>query len=286
MGEAAGDTGAPLRDGAGVLRRHNVTVSGATAGEAATVVLGHGFATDQRIWRRIRPWLDRRFRTVAFDMAGCGGAAPDSHDPIRHATPGGHADDLLAILDALGIARCVYLGHDAGAMAGALAAVEAPQRFERMVLLAPSPCLVTRRGYRAGLPPQAAQAIVGAMTANYAAWAREFAALAVGGAPGCAAAVEVANCLSALRPDVAFQQAVAVFQADLRGWIDGLAVPAAIVHAQGDPLVPLDAVCHLQRVWPAAALEVLPVGGHLPHLTAPDRVISVLVRHLKGVAAA
>lgn len=286
MGEAAGDTGAPLRNGAEVLRRHNVTVSGVTAGAAATVVLGHGFASDQRIWRRVRPWLDRRFRTVAFDMAGCGGAAPDSHDAIRHATPGGHADDLLGILDALGVKRCVYLGHDAGAMAGALAAVEAPERFERMVLLAPSPCLVTRRGYRAGLPPQAAQAIVGAMTANYAGWAREFAALAVGGPPGCPAAAEVVNCLAALRPDVAFRQAVAVFQSDLRGWVDGLAVPAALVHAQGDPLVPLDAVRHLQRAWPAAALEVLPVGGHLPHLTAPDRVISVLMRHLKGVAAA
>ena len=43
------------------------------------------------------------------------------------------ADDMLALLDALGIARAGYLGHDWGAWAGQLAAIRAPERFTRLM---------------------------------------------------------------------------------------------------------------------------------------------------------
>ncbi len=263
-----------------VLRRHNVTVGG--CGHKA-LILGHGFGTDQRVWRRIRPWAEGHFLTIGYDAAGSGASG---YDGFRHGSLAGFAEDLLAILDAFGIESCVYVGHEAGAMAGVLAGVLAPQRFERMVLLAPSACGVDRERYRSGIDALTMRRMIGCMTINYAAWVREFAALAVD-APSCSPeAEEVASCLGALRPDITFRLAAVAFQSDLRGWIDDFEVPAVLVHAEDDPLVPVEAARHLYGLWPCADREVLAVSGHLPHLTAPDLVVGVLARHLKDVARA
>ncbi|WP_169732808.1 alpha/beta fold hydrolase [Azospirillum halopraeferens] len=265
-----------------VLRRHGVTVAGR---RGAVLVFGHGFATDQRVWGTVRAWADRRFRTVAFDLAGCGAAA-GAYDDLRHATPDGFADDLLAVLDAAGVDRCVYLGHELGAMAGMLAALKAPDRFERLILLSAGACLLKRPGYRAGLDPLAVRSVLGLMTVNYPRWIREYAALAAGAPPDAPATVAVARSLAAMRPDIALAHASTLFQADLRGWVDGLTVPSVLVHGADDPVVPAAAVHHLHAVWPFAALDLLPGVGHMPHLTAADRVIGVLENRLKGVTTA
>ncbi|MGQ9370723.1 alpha/beta fold hydrolase [Azospirillum sp. ST 5-10] len=268
---------------AAVLRRHDVTVGGRTG---PVLVFGHGFGSDQRIWRTVRAWADRRFRTLAFDAAGSGSAAGLEYDRVRYATPDGFADDLLGVLDAAGVERCVYVGHELGAMAGMLAALKAPERFERLVLLSAGACLLRRPDNRAGLDPLAVRSALGLMSINFARWIREYAALAVGGEPGSPAVAEVAASLAAMRPDVAFEQAATLFQADLRGWIDDLAVPAVLVHAADDPLVPVAAARGLHAVWPASTLELLPAGGHMPHLMAVDGVIGVLDHRLKGVTTA
>lgn len=263
-----------------VLARHRVTVSGR---EGPAFVFANGFASDQHAWDGIRPWVDRLGHTYAFD---CG----DTGDAFRYATLDGQADDLLDVLDAAGVRRCTLIGHEAGAMAGVLAALKAPERFERLVLLGASACFVGRGRYRGGIAPAAVESMIALMTVDFRGWARDYAALAVGGAPGSAAVApaiaRVAASLAAMGPEAAHRQASTVFGSDLRGWIEELEVPALVIHARGDPLVPLDAARYLRCAWPHSALEVLPVASHFPHLTAPEQVIRVLTRHLKGVQPA
>src|SRR5207248_1354649 len=43
------------------------------------------------------------------------------------------ASDLLAVLDELGIERVTWVGHDWGGWTGELAALRAPERFDRML---------------------------------------------------------------------------------------------------------------------------------------------------------
>jgi sigma-B regulation protein RsbQ len=274
-GEATGQDRGGL-----VLRRHGVTLSGAGS---TVLVFGHGFATDQRVWRHIRPWADRYFRTMAFDLAGCGPSGGGSHDEFRHATLDGYAEDLVDVLDAAGIDRCVYIGHDSGAMVGVLAALRAPERFERLVLLGPTPCPVRRHGWRAGLDAWEVCRLVAGIAADYPAWAMAFAAIAVGGPLAPAAAQEVAACLLAVRPDVAAQQAAVAFQTDLRGWIDEVPVAAAIIAVRNDPLVPLAACQYLAGLWPSTTLDELEGRSHLPQLTAPAPIIGILARRLSDL---
>jgi pimeloyl-ACP methyl ester carboxylesterase len=108
----------------------------AEAGAGDPIVLLHGWPQHWWIWRHLVPLLAPRARLVMIDLRGFGWS---------DAPPGGYdkqtmADDVLAVLDALGLERVRLVGHDWGAWIGFLACVAAPERFEAFLALgAPRP---------------------------------------------------------------------------------------------------------------------------------------------------
>jgi pimeloyl-ACP methyl ester carboxylesterase len=114
----------------------------AEAGSGDEVVLClHGWPQHWYEWRHLMPALADRYRVIALDLRGYGWS---------DAPPGGYekenmADDVLAVLDALGIERVKLVGHDWGAWIGFLLALKAPQRFERYLALNILPPWTTMR---------------------------------------------------------------------------------------------------------------------------------------------
>jgi pimeloyl-ACP methyl ester carboxylesterase len=110
------------------LRTH-VTLAGAE--DAPPVLLAHGWPQNWWAWRSVVPALAEHFRVIVPDLRGHG---------WTEATRTGYekeqlAKDLLAVLDALGVRRTTWVGHDWGAWSGFLAALRAPERIERMLAL-------------------------------------------------------------------------------------------------------------------------------------------------------
>ncbi|CAK9871314.1 unnamed protein product [Sphagnum jensenii] len=81
-----------------LLDAHNVHVVG--TGEEI-VVLGHGFGTDQSVWKHVLPHLVEEYRVILYDMMGAGTTDPEYFSVLRYSTLHGYADDLLTILDEL-----------------------------------------------------------------------------------------------------------------------------------------------------------------------------------------
>jgi pimeloyl-ACP methyl ester carboxylesterase len=113
---------------AGGVRLH-VALAGPE--DAPPLLLVHGWPQHWWEWRNVIPTLAERFRVIAPDLRGFGWS---------DAPAGGYdkeqlASDMLALLDALEVARVSWIGHDWGGWAGFLAAVRAPERFERMLAL-------------------------------------------------------------------------------------------------------------------------------------------------------
>ena len=103
-------------------------------GSGPPVLLIHGFPDDHQVWRHQVPALVAAGYTVIVpDLRGCGATeAParvaDYRIPVLVA-------DLLALLDALGIAQARVVGHDWGAVLGWQLAIRHPQRVLRYVAL-------------------------------------------------------------------------------------------------------------------------------------------------------
>lgn len=118
---------------------HNIRVLGPGAGVETTVVLGHGFGTDQSIWKHLLPHLVDDYRVVLYDNMGAGTTNPDYFDFERYSTLEGYAYDLLSILEELQIVSCIFVGHSLSAMVGAIASIARPDLFSKIIMLCGSP---------------------------------------------------------------------------------------------------------------------------------------------------
>lgn len=259
----------------GFQQLHNIAVSG---DGAATLVLANGFGTDQTMWQRVLPWLERRYRVVRFDWL----INPDHYDSARYSVVDGFADDLLAVLIATNAPPCLYVGHSMSGMIGMLAAKRAPERFRAMVMLAPSPCYVDRPGYVGGFQPRQIEQLLHDMGGDYLAWVANFSPLAVAALPDGPEVAEFTRSLLAMRPDVAFSMALTVFKMDMRDHLDGFTTPTTIVQTRDDMAVPVEVGEYLHARWPHSRLEIIETAGHFPHMTAPAQLISILGRCLPG----
>jgi pimeloyl-ACP methyl ester carboxylesterase len=108
------------------LRTH---VASAGPEDAPPIVLVHGWPQNWWAWRRVIPGLVGRFRVIVPDLRGHGWTeAPKTGYEKEQLT-----SDLLALLDVLGMHRVTWVGHDWGGWTGLLAALRAPERFDRML---------------------------------------------------------------------------------------------------------------------------------------------------------
>ncbi len=240
-----------------------------------TVVLAHGFGTNQSSFDGIRPWLDARFRTVSFDLAGSGPSGPETYDPRRHGALLGYADDLLALLDELGCGPVIHIGHSVGAMIGAAAAVARPDAFARLVMIGASARYRNDSDYHGGFDEAELDGLFAAMAGNFQAWGAGFAPTIVGAADA-GAITEFARTLFLMRPDIALAMARTIFQSDMRAIAAQVTTPTHLVQAKRDAAVPLEAALWLHDAIPGSTFAVIDAEGHLPHVTGPEAVIDQL----------
>lgn len=104
-------------------------------GNALPLVLLHGIGSGAASWVQQFEVLGETRRVLAWDAPGYGASTPVAADSPAAAD---YEVVLKEWLDALGIERCVLLGHSLGAiMAGAFAAAH-PQRVAGLLLLSPA----------------------------------------------------------------------------------------------------------------------------------------------------
>lgn len=105
-------------------------VAEAGAGEDVVLCL-HGWPQHWYEWRHLMPALASGHRVLALDLRGFGW----SDAPREGYEKENLADDVLAVLDGLGIDRVKLVGHDWGGWIGFLLCLKAPRRFERYLAL-------------------------------------------------------------------------------------------------------------------------------------------------------
>ncbi|GER40764.1 karrikin insensitive 2 divergent 11 [Striga asiatica] len=258
---------------------HNVTVVG--SGES-TVVLGHGSSSDQSVWKQFVPHLVDDYTVILYDNMGAGTTDPNLYDFNRYSSIDGYVEDLIAILDELKVEGCIFVGHSLAPLAAAIASISRPKLFRKVIMISASPRMVNSEDYYGGTDQEAIDHMLAAFEKNPIAFCEDLAPRVVGGSPDSVAVEEFKRTMVNEKPDIALNRARWVLSYDLRPYLVKITVPCHIIQSSMDTVVPVEVAEYIHRsLGGKSVLEVIPTEGHLPHLSCPEVINPVLLRHMR-----
>lgn len=267
--------------GRDIRRRNNITVTGRVDGPV--LLLAHGFGCDQNMWRLVVPLLAGDFRLVLFDYVGSGRSDPSAWNEQRYSSLEGYASDVLDVCEELDLRDVIFVGHSVSAMVGVLAAAKAPQRFSRLVMVAPSPRYIDEDGYRGGFGADDIGGLLESLESNYLGWSAAMAPVIMGNADRPELGQELTTSFCATDPDMARVFARTTFLSDSREDLKTVAVPTLVLECKQDVIAPREVGAYINDAIPGSRLVTLEATGHCPQLSAPQAT-AVAITDFIGVA--
>ena len=97
-----------------------------------TVILMHGLTANAHAFDGLlKEGLGKKYRIISVDLRGRG----ESDKPTEGYTMKDHAQDILGLMDVLGVEKCIIGGHSFGALLTFYMAFHHDERIEKMLLL-------------------------------------------------------------------------------------------------------------------------------------------------------
>jgi sigma-B regulation protein RsbQ len=235
------------------------------------------------MWRFITPAFERDFRIITFDYIGHGGSDASGFDRDRYATLEGYAADVLQICRALAVRDAVFVGHSVSAMIGIIAARKAPQRFESLILIGPSPCYINDAEYHGGFTRADIDSLLELLDSNYLGWSARMGPAIMGNPERPELGTELANSFCRTDPDVARHFARVTFLSDNRSDLPHVSSRCLILQCANDIIAPEAVGKYVQGQIPGSELVLLRATGHCPHLSAPKETVGAIKSFLAAV---
>ena len=245
------------------------------------LLFAHGYGCDQSMWRLVAPAFEQTHRIILFDLAGCGKADPAAYDRARHASLFGYAQDIIDIVRELDLRKVIFVGHSVSAIIGALATIEHPELFDRLVMIGPSPCYVNDGDYHGGFSRPDINGLIEALDSNYLGWASSMAAVIMGTPDRPELVHELRNSLCRTRPDLARAFAKVTFLSDNRSDLARVRTPSLVIQVTDDVIAPVAVGQYVKDHVRGAELTLLQTRGHCPHLSAPEQTIAAMKTFLE-----
>jgi pimeloyl-ACP methyl ester carboxylesterase len=232
-----------------------------SGGEGPVVVFSHGFLMNHTMFGPQVEALRDAYRVVTYDERGHGEAEP----PGNPWSYWDMADDVLAILDHLGVERAVLAGMSQGGFLSMRAALRAPERVRALILM----------DTQAGVEDPEVLPLFQAMTADWQAngpaeGTLDYAATAILGA---GADEEAWKQLWRSRPNH-WAGPVAnplLTREDITDRVGEISCPTLVIHGDADASIPVErAQVLVDRIPNARPLVLVPGAGHAANLTHPQ----------------
>jgi sigma-B regulation protein RsbQ len=253
--------------------RNNVHLAG--TGERA-MMFAHGFGCDQNMWRYVAPAFEDGFRTILFDHVGSGGSDLLAYDPSKYAALSGYADDVVEIGRELGLNSAVFVGHSVSAMIGILASLKAPDLFESLVLVGPSPRYVNDGDYVGGFTAEQIEELLDFLSENYMGWSAAMAPMIMGNPQSPELGEELTNSFCRTDPEIAKAFARVTFMSDNRPDLARVKTRTLILQCSVDIIAPLEVGRYVHHHLAGSKLVVMKATGHCPNLSAPAETIAAI----------
>lgn len=254
-----------------------------TVGSGPPLLLVNGYAATGGDWDpQLLLRLAQAFQLICPDNRGMGRS--QLGDPAG-LTIDAMAQDLELLLDALELERVSVAGWSMGGFVAQRLALRAPERVERLVLLASDP------GGAASVPPAPD---AWARLLDHSGSAREQASrlISVLFPPAVAPALdEQVGAIVALARSGLSLETLAAQEATMTAWHlgeqppvgEGLgALPVLVAHGSEDVLIPPANAEALATRWPGAQVELFDGGGHAFMAQEPVRLAALIAGFARG----
>ena len=263
-------------------KRNNVQIRGSGT---QPMLFAHGFGCDQSMWRYVVPAFEEDYRIVLFDYVGCGKSDWSAYDAGRYATLQGYAQDVLDIVEGFDLRDVIFVGHSVSSVIGLLASLQAPDRFERAILVGPSPCYMNVGDYAGGFERKDLEGLLDLMEKNYIGWAAFLAPVVMKNPGHPELAQELQESFCATDPRVTREFARATFLSDHRDAMAKVKLPSLILQCSEDSIAPDGVGRYLNRVLAGSTFKQMAATGHCPHMSHPEETIELMKEYLQTVAA-
>ncbi|MDO9519909.1 MAG: alpha/beta hydrolase [Pseudohongiella sp.] len=251
-----------------IKARNNVKIIG--SGEHV-LMLAHGFGCDQNMWRALADKMGNDYTIILFDYVGCGQSDFAAFNVNRYTTLDGYASDITDILSELNLSDVTLIGHSVSSMIGMLAAIKAPDRICKLVMVCPSPYYMNDLpGYAGGFERDDLEELIDMMDKNYIGWANYLAPLVMGGRADQSDVENLTSSFCSTDPRAAKTFARATFFSDYRDILANCPVPTLVLQSLADSLVPVNVGEFVAGRLPQATLRILDTQGHCVHMTDPE----------------
>jgi sigma-B regulation protein RsbQ len=262
-----------------ILKRNNVTISGKGH---KPMLFAHGFGCDQHMWRFVAPAFVDDYKVILFDHVGAGQSDLAAYNRTQYSTLAGYADDALEICRELEVMSGIFVGHSVSAMIGVLAAIKEPERFEKLVLIGPSPCYINDSDYIGGFARADIEALLDFLDSNYLGWSSAMAPTIMGNPDRPELGEELVNSFCRTDPEIAKQFARVTFLSDNRADLPKLKIRSLILQCAQDVIAPEAVGQYLHQTLADSQLVMMQATGHCPNLSAPDETIAAMKAFCSG----
>jgi sigma-B regulation protein RsbQ len=240
------------------------------------MIFAHGFGCDQNMWRFVAPAFEDRYRVVLFDHVGAGQSDPSAYSRGKYESLRGYATDVLEICRELELTNAIFVGHSVSAMIGVLAALQEPDRFEKLVLVGPSPRYIDDEGYTGGFSREDIDGLLDSLDSNYLGWSSAMAPVIMGNPDRPELGEELTNSFCRTDPQIAKHFARVTFLSDNRADLPKLKTRSLILQCQDDAIAPLSVGEYVHRQLPDSELVLMRATGHCPNLSAPVETVTAI----------
>ncbi len=246
-------------------------------GQGPALVFLHGIGGDAACWRPQLEFFCERFRAIAWNMPGYGGAAP-----LPALTFAELAVALVRLLDRLGVERAHLVGHSMGGMVAQELAASFPERLLSLSLSGTSAAFGRADGdwQRRFLASRLGPLERGSTMADLA---PAIVAGLVGEAPDPAGVARAVGSMSQV-PEATYRAALqCLLTFDRREALARIGVPVLLLAGARDGTAPPAVMERMAARIPGARLVVLPAAGHLANLEQPAAFNAALAAFLAAV---
>ena len=243
-------------------------------------MFAHGYGCDQSMWRHVYPAFMEDYKVVLFDYVGSGGSDATAFSTSRYSTLHGYALDVLDIMEELNLRDAHFVGHSVSAMIGALASIDASDRFKTLTMIGPSPCYINSGDYQGGMQRADVEGLLDTLESNHVAWAATMAPAIMGNpeTPELAGELEASFCR--MDPFLANHFARVTFLSDNRADLPKVKTRTLVLQCQRDVIAGTSVGEYVHEWLPNSQLVMMDATGHCPHMSAPKEVIKEVRKFL------